>query len=156
MVWDFRALACEYWLTPDPRSALKYAYTESGEAIDALLRDERPDDKRNRQKDAERLDEWADCAIMLLTFLPSGANHFPLEKEWVATDEQLCFRVASHLNARGDIAETVSVIGLLPGMDLRVRMVERLRRIMYKHVPAWKWGEFTAVLGEGLTTSEAP
>ncbi len=38
MVWDFRESAAAWWPTPAERDALRFAFTEAGEAIDAELR----------------------------------------------------------------------------------------------------------------------
>lgn len=153
LVWNFRSLAAEYWPTPNPDDALDYAFTEVGEAFDARLREKRPNDKRNRDKDHDRLDEWADCAIMLITALPGDSHEWSgaVLHRWDISDRQLAFRVVHHLFGKGAITVTIGRIGDLPGIDLLARVRNRLIRIMYKHVPAWKWGEFTAVLGE-LTT----
>lgn len=157
LVWDFRAAVAEHWPTPTPADSLRYAFTEAGEAMDALLREKRPNDKRNRDKDHDRLDEWADCSIMLFTALP-GYNNLQWKADaadgwemaaaaasWKISDEQLALRIVNHLFDKGSIPVTVSLIANLPGMELQARVVERLRRIMHKHVPPYRWSVVEAV-----------
>ncbi len=145
LVWGFRALVAEYWLTPEPEAALRYAFTEAGEAMDALLREKRPTDRRNNDKDHDRLDEWADCAIMLLTALPEGyaswATAVQVARGGAGSDARLGYRVAEHMiNPLTSVEITVAMIAVLPGMNLQTRVVDRLRRIMHKHVPPYRWG----------------
>lgn len=149
LVWDFRALAREYWPTPSPDDALRYAFTEAGEAMDALLREKRPNDKRNHDKDHDRLDEWADCAIMLITALPGDVDSFVWHPALLSIrDELMCLRIADIMvgPATVTVELTLSMIAKMPGMDLQARIVGRLRRIMHKHVPPYRWGAVEAVL----------
>lgn len=154
LVWDFRAVVAEHWPTPTPADSLRYAFTEAGEAMDALLREKRPNDKRNRDKDHDRLDEWADCAIMLFTALPKIRDYemvlylASVASVASAPDDELCMYVADLLRESVPditIEQTVALIANLPGMDLQARVVERLRRIMHKHVPPYRWSVVEAV-----------
>lgn len=142
LVWDFRGMASEFWPTPEPDDALRYAFTEAGEAIDADLRAKRPSDKRNNDKNHDRLDEWADCAIMLLTALPEWAavDWYPAHLS-APTDEMICLRVVNHManpSGVGNVQWTIVAISQIPGIDLHRRIVRRLLRITYKHVPAYR------------------
>ena len=152
LVWDFRAVAGEYWPTPEPKDALEYAFTEAGEAIDAGLRERRLGDKRNREKETDRLDEWADCAIMLMTALPDYGDVW--RRTGRTDDATICLRVAEHMYSSGfmsvrrqqDVATTITMISNIEGMELRARIVGRLQRIMHKHLPFQLWPEGQALL----------
>jgi len=147
-VWDFRAVVAEFWPTPGVVDALRYAFTEAGEAVDARLRDKRPGDKRNRDKDADYLDEWADCAIMLITALPGDVDSFVWRPALFSIrDELMCLRIADIMvgPATVTVELTLSMIAKMPGMDLPARVIERLRRIMHKHVPPYRWGVVEAI-----------
>lgn len=167
LVWDFRREMEPYWATPEPLDALRYAFTECGEAMDAWLREQRPNDSRNNQRESSVLDELADCAIMLLTAInpdhipPEHVDYWELAEQTrkpVATRlEKLCGITASALmHARDDVDgysklryEWVSGsflacawIATHPNMDLLPRIQMRLGRIVAKHCNdpkrAWK------------------
>lgn len=70
IVWEMRKNLKDYWPCPDPLDSLRYAATESGEAIDAYLRGSRLFDKRNNHRNNSVESELADCAMMLLTAMP--------------------------------------------------------------------------------------
>jgi len=66
------------WPCPNSADSLRYAATESAEAIDAYLRNSRVDDIRNNDRDADIESELADCAMMLLTAMPDlPTGHIP-------------------------------------------------------------------------------
>ena len=50
---------------PDVDSCIDYAITEAGEYLDAVLREQRDTDKRNRDKDHDARKEWAQCGYMI-------------------------------------------------------------------------------------------
>ena len=77
-VAEFRRLFNPWWPTPDLEGPLMYAYSEMGEVLDAWLREQRPDDKRNGQRDSDVLFELADVAIMLATALSEHREPPPL------------------------------------------------------------------------------
>jgi hypothetical protein len=145
LVWQFRGMVSDFWPTPEPADALRYAFTEAGEAMDASLREKRPNDKRNNDKDHDRLDEWADCAIMLLTAVTDDVTDllvpYLAETAKKDDDDYLCLRVAWHLyyspSGMG-LAETIGEIARYTGINLNDRINGRLRRITYKHVPAYR------------------
>lgn len=66
-VWAFRQEFEDYWCFPGPINCLRYAFCELGEAIDARLRAERPEDKRNTVRGVREVDELADAVIMLVS-----------------------------------------------------------------------------------------
>lgn len=69
MVWAVRDDLGDKWPTPNTADSLAYAVTEVGEAIDADLRNRRPDDKRNNDRNVSVQHELAQAAMMLLTAL---------------------------------------------------------------------------------------
>lgn len=154
LVWQFRRMVADYWPAPEPLDALRYAFTEAGEAIDALLREQRPGDRRNRPSEvvqADRLDEWADCAIMLITALPG------YEGEWSIYPRRSEEAIASYVGwnmymatiSTDDPLETAALIGSianLPGMDLRQRVLARLQRIAQRHVTSMFYNESHIVI----------
>ena len=50
---------------PDVDSCIDYAITEAGEYLDAILREKRDTDKRNRDKDHDARKEWSQCGYMI-------------------------------------------------------------------------------------------
>ena len=52
---------------PDAVSSLKYADTEFGELLDALLRQDRPDDKRNNGREHDPVAELGQLIVMVET-----------------------------------------------------------------------------------------
>jgi len=68
LVWLRRLRLSEDWPTPTPVDSADFAITEFGEYVDAHLR-ENPEYNRNNGKTRESLDELADMAMMLLTFV---------------------------------------------------------------------------------------
>ncbi len=137
LVWNFRALYGAAWPTPDRVDALRFAYCESAEAMDAWLR-EQPRFNRNRQKHLDVLDELADTAIMLLTGLGYEVQRGAVEREPVDLDT-ICGEVAFVFRCLRKgfawgvierfIRETVGDIALYPGMALEERIGQRLERI---------------------------
>ncbi|MBE2198106.1 MAG: hypothetical protein IAE79_05810 [Anaerolinea sp.] len=165
LVWRFRQLAQPDYPTPNPVDSLYYAFTEAGEAIDAMLRKKRPNDKRNNRRNLDPLDEWADCAFMVLTALSwyrgSECRGIYEPVTFPVTVEFLCTRLAGHLYPdpqyaldndpedaldNHDLALTVALIARLPGIDLTERVRGRLTRIVYRHIPAWRWEKFADIL----------
>lgn len=149
MVWEFRAVYGELWPTPDRVDALRFAFCESAEAMDAWLRMQ-PLFNRNRAKDLSVLDELADTAIMLLTAL--GCDILPTkydEAAWTVEREPvdldvICGTVtlAFRCTRKGFawtflervIKEVVGDIALYPGMELETRIARRLDRIRLRVV----------------------
>ena len=159
LVWSFRKEIEPFWATPDPLNSLRYAFTEAAEAMDAWLRQNRPNDSRNNERQNDVLDELADCAIMLLTavnpdFIPEKIryeNYFynaisPERYRLEALSHKIC---NSLLSARNDDDE-ISLIYFMwihdaiyaakwifdyPQMNLLERIKSRLARIAVKHIP---------------------
>lgn len=68
-VWALRDVLGDKWPTPDTADSLAYAVTEVGEAIDADLRNRRPNDARNNHRNVSVPHELAQAVMMLLTAL---------------------------------------------------------------------------------------
>lgn len=67
-VWEFREKWGHVWLTPTPEECALYAFTEVGEAIDAMMRMNRSADLRAREdRNTDVLAELGDAAIMALS-----------------------------------------------------------------------------------------
>lgn len=142
MVWAFRAMYGGLWPTPDRVDALRFAFCESAEAMDAWLR-QQPRFNRNRAKELDVLDELADTAIMLLTALGYDPQRGVVERETVSLDT-ICGEVAFIFRCVGKgfadsfiqraVRETVGDIALYPGIDLESRVAQRLERIQRRVV----------------------
>jgi len=50
---------------PDVDGCVDYAITEAGEYLDAIKREERTTDKRNRDKAHDKRREWGQCGYMI-------------------------------------------------------------------------------------------
>ena len=148
LVWDFRKEIEPFWATPDPLNSLRYAFTEAAEAMDAWLRQNRPDDSRNNERQNDVLDELADCAIMLLTALnnhnepfrtfrnPNGQIHEPHNLDRIAKYTIRCIECEKQsLDYRHQASACIWRIANYPEMNLLERIKSRLARIADKHVP---------------------
>lgn len=106
-VWDFREEMEHLWPSPGLVDSLRYAFTEAGEAMDARLRETRPGDSRNNDRQASVEEELADCAIMLLTALgkdlPAYYREYSMDGQYKL--DGICLDVASALEhcAKADI-----------------------------------------------------
>lgn len=122
LVWNFRKYIEPYWPTPNYLDSLRYAFTECAEAMDAYLRQQRPNDSRNHDKETDFFDELADCAIMLFTaldleFLKEHYQEYDTFYIWFNAIvpetyrlETLCIKVTeAMLSARNDEDETSSI-----------------------------------------------
>ena len=138
MVWRFRGVMEPFWATPEPVDCLRYAFCEAAEAMDAWLRQQRPNDSRNNQRQPDVLDELADCAIMLLSAVPfwelvtcpnPGQDEFSLDS--------ICSVVARAMRYPNLWFTLVAAnaISSYPGMNLEERVIDRLSRIADKHAP---------------------
>jgi hypothetical protein len=67
-VWAFRKAFAFWWPTPPEDDAVRFAYCESGELLDALLR-ENDAYRRNHDRKVDWGQEMAQCAIMIVTAL---------------------------------------------------------------------------------------
>lgn len=63
------------WKTPTPLDSMRYAVTEVSEAIDAAMRDSRPDHARNNDRDDYVPDELADVVIMVCSAVNSAGTY---------------------------------------------------------------------------------
>lgn len=94
-VHKFYTEAGEAFPLPDPKSCLMYAVTEVGEAVDALLREERPGDKRRRTDKSDFRDELGDVVLMLSASLYDvDYQKYPIE-DVEPTLPNLLFQIAA-------------------------------------------------------------
>ncbi len=138
MVWRFRAVMDPFWATPEPVYCLRYAFCEAAEAMDAWLRQQRPNDSRNNERQPDVLDELADCAIMLLSAVPEDKFTNPSNSGVDGlTLGSICYGTALAMYIP-DLGLTLNVVNLIsnyPGMNLEERATERLWKIAHKHAP---------------------
>ncbi len=147
-VWAYRARLADKWPTPATADALRFAFCEASEALDAWLRLQ-PQYVRNNARDLSVTDELADCAMMLLTALGVGG----MPPQWVRARlfanmfvstapsiDDICIAVAEVHRYRDDvnmlpwrIVNALMLIVLYPGMPpLDQAVAERLSRIAAK------------------------
>lgn len=145
IVWDMRRTLAHVWPTPNAQDSIRFAATEAGEALDAYLRT-RPEFSRNRQRDHDELDEWADCAMMLLTaispdYIYLGESPLPVSGD-PRTRDELVADVTDMLRYRYQsplfMLRAVGSIAVLPGMHLPTRLRSRLARIRERVAPTHK------------------
>lgn len=142
LVWQRRAELEDVWPTPDTADALRFAFTEAGEAMDAWLR-LNGEYARNNEKDLSVEDELADCAMMLLTALRDGGTR-DIKPILVADIDRLMgicegvtrAMVKHQIYPMGrwyiDCGFTVGRIANYPEIDLHNRIAARLDRIEKK------------------------
>lgn len=138
-VWEFRAEMYNDFPTPGRDDSLAFAFTESAEAVDAQLR-QNPRYKRNNEKAHTVEQELTQCAIMLLTAIPSGFRAWAdldlYEAVFIWTPRNIAIRVAHCLETPSDIAyilQTVAIIGT--AVDLPTTLPAELARWTAKHKP---------------------
>ena len=73
-VWKFRDSFSLWWPTPPEDDALRFAFCEAAEAMDAILR-HNPIYVRNHERSVDLAQELAQCAIMLITALGRGHRY---------------------------------------------------------------------------------
>jgi NTP pyrophosphatase (non-canonical NTP hydrolase) len=133
MVWAFREFMEPYWPTPGPADSLRYAFTEAGEAMDAWLRQQRPNDARNNERQPDVLDELADAAIMLCTAeieRPRG-YYYPSNRGI----DGICLDIALAGSSGRHPLQVVASLAEYPDMRLPSRVLGRLRAIYVKRWP---------------------
>ena len=140
VVWQYRGELEHVWPTPPPEDCRWFAYTEAGEAIDAMLRNNLKY-RRNNTKKLDEKDEWADCLIMLLSSIEDIENamdaHFPL---WSLTTTPLRKQIIDGINASiidacdGDTFDACMSIAYLLGDDTVSRVRGRLEAIKNKQL----------------------
>lgn len=69
IVRESRGRTSDVFPLPDIEGCIDYAITEAGECLDAILRDNRLGDKRNRDKAHDARREWGQCGYMILSAL---------------------------------------------------------------------------------------
>lgn len=137
-IWRFREVMEPFWATPEPVDCLRYAFCEAGEAMDAWLRQQRPNDSRNNERQPDVLDELADCAIMLLSAVPIDKFTIPSNSGVDGlTLGSICYGTARamHFPDRGLTLNVANLIAHYSGMNLKERIVGRLWKIAHKHAP---------------------
>lgn len=92
LIWSYRHRLADRWPTPPPVDALRFAFTEAAEAMDAWLRLQ-PAYNRNNAKVLSVEEELADCLMMLITAL-GPAWQPPVIGGYSATLEGICSAVA--------------------------------------------------------------
>lgn len=143
IVWQYRAELEHVWPTPTPRNALRFAFTEAAEAMDAELRLE-GGYARNNDKDLSVEDELADCAMMLLTMVGPDAqfaDNLSPDRRDVHLD-RLAYLIGLELRRDRHLSRIVSypvqcaldIIAVWPGMNLPARITARLKRIKAKRL----------------------
>lgn len=134
IVWQYRAKLHAVWPTPDRIDALRFAYTEAGEALDAYLRTI-PQYARNNHRNMSVSDELGDCAMMLCTALPEHYT-FPQHVDTTPpTLDGICFFVADAL-LTGEVVEPLVMIAVYlrdkHGLSMAEVVESRLQRIERK------------------------
>lgn len=134
IVWQYRTRLQAKWPTPGRIDALRFAFTEAGEAMDAYLR-QIPMYARNNNRNMSVPDELADCAMMLCTALPDtyqfrNVQPSPLKP----TLDGICFAVADAM-LTGDVLDPLAMIAeyldtnysaaMAVWVELRLRRIER-------------------------------
>lgn len=92
LIWTYRHRLADRWPTPPPVDALRFAFTEAAEAMDAWLRLQ-PAYNRNNAKVLSVEEELADCILMMVTAL-GPAWQPPVIGGYSATLEGICAAVA--------------------------------------------------------------
>jgi len=99
MIWAYRHRLADRWPTPLPLDALRFAFTEAAEAMDARLRLRlQPAYNRNNAKALSVEDELADCMMMLITALGEEWQP-PIVGGYAATLEGICAAVGDCLQS---------------------------------------------------------
>jgi len=148
LVWNFRHEHSAHWPTPSVKDALRFAYTEAGEMLDAQIR-LNPTYKRNsfETPNPEKvLNELADVAIMLVTAVGQEYNviagvsaidaDLDVIARWVSKVWDTQSRPSGKDQWRSDACFLVNAISRYPDVNLIDRVQARLDRIKAKHVPA--------------------
>lgn len=144
LVWSYRIRLCEHWPTPAQADAMRFAFTEVAEALDAYLRS-KPEYNRNNAKTLDVCDELADTAIMLIT--AAGIDWKPPKVGIANADiDHIAHLVASAYSAafvdfdivpQNFVALAIHAIAGYSGMgDLAQRVEGRLKRIEARVLPA--------------------
>lgn len=146
-VWRFREQAEAYWPTPAQNDSWRFCFTEAAECLEKEL-GLNPAYQRNNPKPPDPdglLDELADLSIMLLTTLGPAQTINKLDGIHGSVElDALCRWVSKTWEAFGArrrqpdfwVKQTIAIVTAIsqyPGMDLPVRMDDRLARIKLKH-----------------------
>ena len=169
LVWRYRDELAEWWPTPPTDHALAFAVTEAGEAIDAWLRTF-PEYARNNDKHHEELDEWADCAMMLVTALGrfhtrQSRNADKMDRLTIVVHISKAAYYAERIDSSAKSISTFSASFALAGIihylggheNAHARIDTRLRRIAKKVTPVARQVTFNPDVhsrSTGYTSSE--
>lgn len=85
---------------PSIRDCIYYAITEAGEAIDAFLRDERPDDVRRVERDSDFDAEVGDMKFMMLAATLDDPDDW-----WAYLPEYLQGKTNTHLDVLNALSQ---------------------------------------------------
>jgi hypothetical protein len=154
-VWQWRERSAAWFVIPDTADALAFAVTESGEAVDAYLREIGPEKgyKRNHARPAAMWDELADCFFMCATAMGPGWNtwgapvwEFPLPRTLAKVNRLLAQSWEEYTDGwRNPVTCAGAIDGTLLAMyhiamlfsthghDLRATVQARLERLEAKH-----------------------
>lgn len=145
LVFAYRERMEHRWPTPPPLDAMRFAFTEIAEAVEAKLREEPRYNRNNAAKGSTVAEELCDCAFMLLTALgptwqpdmddvklPPVPDGLEFVGEMVGTGMYLC---TGHGLLWMRVAErSLQAIASYPGLDdynsLYSGIATRLDRIM--------------------------
>lgn len=143
LVWNFRNSYKEYWPTPNVYDSIRFAFTEIAEVVDAELRGNETY-RRNNERTQLIDDEYADCAIMIITaleddhFIPDHSHSQFIYTDYVAWQLAVAMRqynVMGPATAKAHLKFALaSIVAMYGYSDLYDMMVVRLRRIFTKHV----------------------
>lgn len=150
LVWRFRRemeANGSGWVTPSKHDALRFAFTEAAEAMDAYMR-AKGGYARNNEGHDDVLAELADCAIMLMTaandrslvLYRDDLINGPTIIDDIAIELGTCLQSLQHTESAQHflISYALTAISLYPGMDLDTEVKRRLYRIAHKHLPQEK------------------
>jgi hypothetical protein len=145
LVWEYRNMLEAHWPTPGRIDALRFAFTEAGEAMDADLRSN-PVYARNNDRNMSVPDELGDCAMMLCTALGDTFDFGDEKQQRLYLTpaphtelDTVCFAVTLALFGDGEIKPLRYIESHLRdryGISMAERVEARLRRIALKVLPA--------------------
>lgn len=169
MVWKWRAEMREHFPTPPRDDSLPFAFTESGEGLQAakgIQTDDalelalilgskfvdselfqNPRYKRNNPDKEHSIErELAQCAMMLLTAVPytwRGWDSFDIFDGYIApwTVRNIAIRVAQCMDVPSDVEYILGTVQTIGAtIDLRTELAAELDRMREKHLPGYNAG----------------
>lgn len=135
LIWTYRHRLADRWPTPPPVDALRFAFTEAAEAMDAWLRLQ-PAYNRNNAKELSVEDELADCMMMLITALgpawqPSALGAYSATLEGICAAVADCMLKAAWGNVGWSKLAEIAIVKIdcYPDADPVTLVKARLERI---------------------------